>query len=103
MLRILHACWQDTAANHIHAGARPVETPAASSAITDSDDTFCDLSAEMAAALMLVSSERFSYADAAKVLDLPISTLMDRLYQARKTLGAQLRQSAMSDLNSPAS
>ncbi|MDX8351409.1 RNA polymerase sigma factor [Cognatiyoonia sp. IB215182] len=101
MLRILHACWQEAEAGHIRQGSRSGEPQTSSAIITDSDDKVGGLPAEMAAALLLVSSERFSYADAAKVLDLPLNTLMLRLHQARKTLAAQLRKGAMRDLNAP--
>lgn len=89
VLRVLYNCWRgvadvDTAHLDAPSDGRPFSGQHA-----DVPYASHDLPAELAAALLLVTTERLSYADAAEVLDLPKNTLRFRVCQARKMIAAQ--------------
>jgi RNA polymerase sigma-70 factor (ECF subfamily) len=64
----------------------------------DLDDTvgaaMDELPADLRSALILWAVEELSYKDMATVLDIPIGTVMSRMYRARQALAAKLRQRA---------
>jgi RNA polymerase sigma-70 factor (ECF subfamily) len=64
----------------------------------DLDDTvraaIDELPADLRSALILWAVEELSYKDMATVLDIPIGTVMSRMYRARQALAARLRQRA---------
>ncbi|MGH7750448.1 MAG: RNA polymerase sigma factor [Candidatus Dormibacteria bacterium] len=53
---------------------------------------FRGLSATFAAPLHLVAVEEMSYAETARLLDIPIGTVMSRIYRARRLLTAALAE-----------
>lgn len=50
------------------------------------------LPAELGAALLAVSVEGYSYAEAAQLFDIPVGTIMSRVHRARKALAARLAE-----------
>lgn len=59
-------------------------------AVRDLDRCLSRLSPELRAVILLVSVEEFSYQEAARVLDVPVGTVMSRLSRARERLAALL-------------
>ena len=49
------------------------------------------LPADLSTVLLLVCAEGYSYKEAASLLDIPIGTVMSRIYRARKILSTSLR------------
>jgi RNA polymerase sigma-70 factor (ECF subfamily) len=60
--------------------------------LRDLDRTLQQLPAEQRAALLLVGMEALSYREAAKVLGVPVGTVMSRLSRARERLRALLAE-----------
>jgi RNA polymerase sigma-70 factor, ECF subfamily len=62
------------------------------------DDTvrvsLAELAPELRSALTLWAVEELSYKEMAEVLDIPVGTIMSRLYRARHALAAKLRERA---------
>ncbi|MEM8630547.1 MAG: RNA polymerase sigma factor [Pseudomonadota bacterium] len=50
------------------------------------------LPSELSSALLIVSVEGYSYAEAAELLDVPIGTVMSRIHRARKLLAGRLAE-----------
>ncbi|AHV92208.1 RNA polymerase sigma factor [Bordetella holmesii] len=61
-------------------------------AVRDLDRSLARLSADQRAIILLISVEEFSYEEAARVLDVPIGTVMSRLSRARERLAALLAE-----------
>lgn len=58
--------------------------------LRDTRRALAELPDEQRAVLMLVAVEDMSYAEAAKVLDVPVGTIMSRLSRARRALAERL-------------
>lgn len=58
------------------------------------------LSPELREVLVLVSVEEFSYAETAKILDIPLGTVMSRLFRARTQLRILTGEPALADARS---
>lgn len=58
--------------------------------LRDIDDALARLPGEQRAVLLLVGLEQFTYDEAARVLDIPIGTVMSRLSRGRERLRAML-------------
>lgn len=67
-----------------------VESGEASMIATELQNQINALPDELSAILLSVSVEGYSYAEAAKLFDIPIGTVMSRIHRARKTLAAQM-------------
>lgn len=50
------------------------------------------LPADLSTILLVVSVEGYSYAEAAELLDIPVGTVMSRVYRARKTLAKKIAE-----------
>ncbi|GFE49064.1 DNA-directed RNA polymerase sigma-70 factor [Roseobacter cerasinus] len=50
------------------------------------------LPSDLATTLLVVSVEGYSYAEAAELLDVPVGTVMSRMYRARKTLARKIAE-----------
>lgn len=61
-------------------------------AVRDIDQALEQLAEDQRQAVLLVGLEELSYSDAAEVLDVPIGTLMSRLYRGRQRLREILEQ-----------
>jgi len=58
--------------------------------LRDIDDALARLPGEQRAVLLLVGLEQFTYEEAARVLDIPLGTVMSRLSRGRERLRAML-------------
>ena len=68
------------------------ETGEAGVAVTQLHEKIASLPSDLAAVLLLVSIEGYSYAEAAELLDVPIGTVMSRVHRARKSLAAKISE-----------
>ena len=69
--------------------ALAISTPASQENYVQARETLAavgQLAPELREVLVLVSVEEFSYAEAAKILDIPMGTVMSRLFRARTQL-----------------
>ncbi len=57
-------------------------------------DKLARLPEDQRAVLLLVAVEDLSYADAARVLDIPVGTVMSRLSRARERLQQEMEETA---------
>lgn len=64
--------------------------PAENGGLDDLGDAIQRLPAEQKEIVLLVSLEGWGYQDTARILDIPIGTVMSRLHRARETLRQQL-------------
>ncbi|AZY48338.1 RNA polymerase sigma factor [Bordetella avium] len=62
--------------------------------VRDLDRCLARLTPDLRAVILLVSVEEFSYQEAARVLDVPLGTVMSRLSRAREKLAAMLADTA---------
>ncbi len=62
----------------------------ATAMVSDLQRMILSLPSDQSELLLLVSVEGYSYREAADMLDLPMGTVMSRIYRARKTLSAQM-------------
>ncbi|MEL6516257.1 MAG: RNA polymerase sigma factor [Pseudomonadota bacterium] len=67
-----------------------VETGEASLAAAQLQARIAALPEELGAVLLTVSVEGYSYAEAAKLFDIPVGTVMSRIHRARKALARDL-------------
>ncbi|MEP5759690.1 MAG: RNA polymerase sigma factor [Litoreibacter sp.] len=68
------------------------ETGEAGVAVKQLHGKIASLPSELAAVLLLVSIEGYSYAEAAELLDIPVGTVMSRVHRARKSLAAMISE-----------
>lgn len=66
------------------------ETGEARVAARQLQGTIEQLPADLATTLLVVSVEGYSYAEAAELLDIPVGTVMSRMYRARKSLARKI-------------
>lgn len=77
-----------------HRAGAPAD-PTARLAIRDLDGALAKLPEEQREVLLLIALEDFSYADAARILGIPVGTVMSRLSRARDRLRALLAGEAL--------
>jgi len=96
MYSILNNCWkqhlrryrphEDLDEQHPGSGPDPEQCVGQMEVVTRVRNAVAGLPAEQRRVLALVDLEGFAYCDVATVLDIPIGTVMSRLFRARKAL-----------------
>ena len=99
LFTIMHNIFVNQARSRMRHPHEPFDEPAAErlqyrepdwSELRDIGDALARLPVEQRAVVLLVGLEQFTYEEAARVLDVPIGTIMSRLSRARERLRALL-------------